>query len=381
MYSEGYSKAVALLHAASTPAGFVAAVAEQDNYKRVWARDSALCGLAALASEDQILIETFRASIETILAHQHPGGFVPSNVAADGSISYGGAVGRVDNHAWIIISACTYAAHTGKTDWLHQFVPAVQKIFALMQAWEFNGRGLMYVPQSADWADEYNHHGYILYNQLLRLWALRLAAKYIDAAYVKEHDRIQIAVQKYYTTDERYSLQGERLLDEWDEPYFLMGFNTSVAYNQFDLAANALALLLDVGTAAQREALMNFMAKMLSKGSMLPAFSPPIDYDDWPMQELKNNYAFHFRNEPHQFHNGGLWPVWNGLAALALHRHQPATAQHLSSVIEKACSINDWEFNECFHGKTGAPNGVPYCAWSAAGLVLSRQQQFIHQLI
>jgi hypothetical protein len=29
---------------------------------------------------------------------------------------------------------------------------------------------------------------------------------------------------------------------------------------------------------------------------------------DWADAELRNNYAYSFRNMPHQFHNGGLWP-------------------------------------------------------------------------
>ena len=52
----------------------------------------------------------------------------------------------------------------------------VATCFSLMDAWEFNGKHLLYVPQSGDWADEYIQHGYILFDQLLRVWALRLAA-------------------------------------------------------------------------------------------------------------------------------------------------------------------------------------------------------------
>jgi hypothetical protein len=54
-----YDKAIELLHAASTPSGFVAAVQEEDNYRRIWTRDSALCGLAALSTDDAALKQTF----------------------------------------------------------------------------------------------------------------------------------------------------------------------------------------------------------------------------------------------------------------------------------------------------------------------------------
>ena len=39
---------------------------------------------------------------------------------------------------------------------------------------------------------------------------------------------------------------------------------------------------------------------------------------DWEMKELESNYAYTFRNKPHEFHNGGLWPVWNGFLVAAL---------------------------------------------------------------
>ncbi len=68
-----YDKAIELLHAASTPSGFVAAVQEEDNYRRIWTRDSALCGLAALSTDDVALKQIFKKSIETIFRNHHYG--------------------------------------------------------------------------------------------------------------------------------------------------------------------------------------------------------------------------------------------------------------------------------------------------------------------
>jgi hypothetical protein len=42
------------------------------------------------------------------------------------------------------------------------------------EAWEFNNKGLLYVPLSGNWADEYITDGYVLYDQLLRVWALKV---------------------------------------------------------------------------------------------------------------------------------------------------------------------------------------------------------------
>ena len=169
----GYIKAIELLREASTPMGFVASVQEHDNYKRIWTRDGVVNGLAALMSSEADLIQTFRATLETIFDHQHPTGFMPSNVAMDGSISYGGTVGRADNPSWAVIGLCQYALITQDDSLLQKYRRQVEKCFSVMDAWEFNGKHLLYVPQSGDWADEYIQHGYVLFDQLLRVWALR----------------------------------------------------------------------------------------------------------------------------------------------------------------------------------------------------------------
>ena len=377
-----YNKAIELLHAASTPSGFVAAVYDEDNYRRIWTRDSALCGLAALSTGDAGLKQTFKKSIETIFRNQHKNGFIPSNVSPIGdNVSYGSVVGRVDNHAWIIISACTYAHTQHDKEWLQQYEPAIDKCFALMTAWEFNSKGLMYVPQSADWADEYYHHGYILYNQLLRLWALRCAAKAFSNEYYEgEAMRVQTAIEKYFTGKEFYAPQVERMWKGKAMPYWIMGFNTSQLYTQFDLQANALALLLEIGDKVKQKKTIQYI-RILFEDDMLPSFHPVINGEDRKMEELKSNYAFRFRNDPNEFHNGGLWSVWNGFAALCIAPHDEEFATKLSNKIALACAQKDWDFNECHHGETGKPTGISKCAWSAAGLILSVNHSFASQLI
>ena len=59
---EGYRRAVALMHECATEHGFLATPTKHDNYRRVWARDSAIIGLAALLSEEVELIDVCRRS-------------------------------------------------------------------------------------------------------------------------------------------------------------------------------------------------------------------------------------------------------------------------------------------------------------------------------
>ena len=381
---EGYRKAIELLHTASTPNGFIAAVQEEDNYRRIWTRDSTLCGLAALSTDDAALKQTFKKSIETIFHNQHRDGFIPSNVSPiANNVSYGNVVGRVDNHAWIIIGACAYAHIQKERKWLQQFENGIEKTFSLMTAWEFNGRGLMHVPQSADWADEYHHHGYILYNQLLRLWALRSAATVFNNDYYRsESIRVQTAVEKYFGAKEFYTSQIKRMRNDLHFPYWIMGFNTSAIYTQFDLQANALILLLNIGTIKQRKELVLYVNGLYTEQQfLLPSFHPVINEGDIAMHDLKNNYAYRFRNHPYEFHNGGLWSVWNGFMSMCIAKHDENLSAKISNNIESACAQNNWEFNECHHGKTHQPIGVAKCAWSAAGLILSKNNSFLSELV
>ena len=375
----GYHEAIALLKKVSTPDGFVAAVNEEDNYRRVWTRDSALCGFAALCTNNDELKHTYKRSIETICKFQHADGFIPGNVSPDASyVSYGSVVGRVDNHAWIIISACTYAMAQNEKEWLMKYRSLIDKSFQLMKAWEFNGRGLMYVPQSADWADEYYHHGYILYNQLLRLWALRSAAKaFENHLYYDQAKQLTDIIERYYSGKEFYAVQIERMWKQKEFPYWVMGFNTSALYCQFDLQANALALLLKIGSEKTERKLINYIEKLLHLNDlMIPSYYPVITNEDSYMQDLKNNHAYRFRNHPHEFHNGGLWPVWNGFISAVLSESDSEISSSINDRLVNACHQNDWEFNECYHGETNVPVGVSKCAWSAAGFILGHSGKF-----
>jgi hypothetical protein len=381
--SEAYERSVALLRRAATPYGFVASVKDVTNYQRVWTRDGVITGLAALLSGEEALTNTFRDTLLTIFGHQHPTGFFPSNVDPQtGKASYGGNCGRVDNVSWAVIGLLGHARATGSSDLADRFAPHVQRALAVMDAWEFNGKGLVYVPQSGNWADEYVQHGYVLYDQLLRVWALEGAAHYYrrDDWRAKAAAIRQLIARNYWNgAAEPSQLYAPNLVHQLREApgrFWLMGFNPARVYGQFDLAANALALLLDVGTGDQQSVLLDFLREELdARAFLLPAFAPAIEPEDFLMRELESNYAYEFRNLPHEFHNGGLWPVWNGLLAAALrHCGEAALADRLTGYLHEANRLNTggetWGFYENFHGVTRAPIGVPYCTWSAAGAII-----------
>jgi Alkaline and neutral invertase len=376
----GYSKAIELLRQASTPMGFVASIQEHDNYKRIWTRDGVVNGLAALMSGDEDLIKTFRATIQTIFDYQHETGFIPSNVAMNGSVSYGGTVGRADNPSWAVIGLCQYSHVTGDDVYIEKYRRQVEKCFSVLDAWEFNGKHLIYVPQSGDWADEYIQHGYVLVDQLLRVWALRLAAAIYGRGVWKEKaERILDVIRSnFWNYQEHAPLYAPNLhhqLASAPTGHWFLGFNPSRIYKHFDLLANSVALLLAVGAEWQDRLVIDFLTKMIQPlHALIPSFYPSIENTDWEMGELRSNFAYTFRNKPHEFHNGGLWPVWNGfLVAALVKKNEKHLAHQIIERIHQANARNDWEINECYHGLSLENIGVPRCTWSAGGAIIAEQ--------
>ncbi len=381
MENNSYTKAIALLHSCSSSDGFLASAENTSNYKRVWARDGVICGLAALASGDEKLINTFENTLETLANNQHKNGTIPSNVLVtenETQVSYGGLAGRVDAVTWFVIGICQYAFYKKDSSFVSKYDSNIQKCFRLLEAWEFNNQHLVYVPLSGNWADEYITDGYVLYDQLLRIWALR------SYNYFQKSDEITSKIQKIehqivvnFTPNEIVPKYHERAYNEFKFKGFMpCSFSPAGYKTQFDAFANALVLLLNIGSDDfQNEILKTFETiKNETDLKLIPAFWPPIQESDLDWNLLKNNCKYEFRNYPYEFHNGGSWSMVNGFYGLALlSKNQKEKASQVLNSINNANEMENFSFFENFNTKTSKPNGVAFCAWSAAAAV------FLHQ--
>ena len=383
MENVSYIKAIELLHSCSSSDGFLASAENTSNYKRVWARDGVICGLAALASGDEKLINTFEKTLETLANNQHKNGTIPSNVLVtenETQVSYGGLAGRVDAVTWFVIGICQYAFYKKDSSFVSKYDSNIQKCLNLLEAWEFNNQHLIYVPLSGNWADEYITDGYVLYDQLLRVWALR------SYNYFQKSDEITSKIQKIehqivvnFTPNEIVPKYHERAYNELQFKNFMpCSFSPAGYKTQFDAFANALVLLLNIGSDDfQNEIIKTFETiKNETDLKLIPAFWPPIQESDLDWNLLKNNCKYEFRNYPYEFHNGGSWSMVNGFYGLALlSKNQKEKASQVLNSINSANEIVNYSFFENFNTKTSKPNGVAFCAWSAAAAV------FLHQNI
>lgn len=383
MNNLSYLKAIELLQECSSSEGFLASKENTSNYKRVWARDGVICGLAALASGNAELINTFENTLNALALNQHKKGTIPSNVLVNDNgseVSYGGLAGRVDAVTWFIIGICQYAYYKKDDSIIIKYEAQIQKCLALLEAWEFNNQHLMYVPLSGNWADEYITDGYVLYDQLLRIWALK------SYNYFQNNLEIDIKIKNIisqieinFTPNNLKSKYHERAYNEMVfSGYMPCSFSPSGYKIQFDAFANSLALILNIGTNDFQNEILSSFEKIVNQTNLqlIPAFWPPIKPTDLDWNLLKNNCKYEFRNYPNEFHNGGSWPMVNGFYGLALiQKKQIEKSTQILDAINKANEINNYSFSENFNTETGNPNGVSFCAWSAAAAV------FLHQSI
>jgi glycogen debranching enzyme len=93
-----------------------------------------------------------------------------------------------------------------------------------------------------------------------------------------------------------------------------------------------------------------------------------------PIYPGEHGWRDYFRsrtlNLPHQYHNGGIWPMVGGFHVAALvRRNWESEAERLLFSLAEANHQGvrvPWEFNEWMHGESGHPMGYAEQAWSAA---------------
>jgi hypothetical protein len=394
-YAQGYDKAVELLKACSTVDGFLASPSNSDNYRRIWARDGTIMALAALLTQEHELVETARRTFDTLAKYQGPHGEIPSNVdPVSERISYGGTTGRVDADLWFIIGCGEYWQATGDQAFLKRLAPSIEKVRFLLGAWEFNNRGLLYIPLTGDWSDEYLHNGYVLYDQLLYLQAQRtLALMHHTVHGSRDHQLVDKISRLFHLIRANYWFDGDGLPDDayhevlyekgrqaaghCNERYWMPSFSPSGYGYRFDAFANTLVSLLGVSDESRCNNVDEYISDEVLRDDfpLLPAFHPviePVD-DDW--RNLQVMFSYTFKNNPYEFHNGGLWPMITGFYVADLaYRQKTEQARQYLNALHYANSLTmaneSWSFPEYVHGKEFTAGGTRHQGWSAAGAVI-----------
>lgn len=384
MYEQSPMDFRTVLHQAVTVQGILASTQAVSNYRRVWARDSVITGIAGLIADDAVLIEGLQHSLQSLAAQQSEQGHIPSNVqfSVDGKlekVSFGGLCGRVDANTWWIIGL-GLLSRKKEVNYLEKYRSQVEQCLALLQAWEYNNRGFLYVPQSGNWADEYILAGYTLYDQLLYFWALSLCGEFLEdsslsdkAARLKKMIQDNFWIEKPAAPDLYHSGAYKRVLEKGSSKYWEACLSPGGYIHKFDLLGNSLAILLGISDLEQSVKVIDFamQTSVFQQQHLFPSFYPVIEKEDKEWFLLEANYAYEFRNYPFEFQNAGIWPAFNGwFGAAMLKAGKGKEAKALLVNIKAANGKKEQGFYECINGKTGEAHGTKYCTWSAAGELL-----------
>ena len=363
--SSRLARATALLHQLSGGAGIHASASDTANYRAVFTRDAVMAGVAGLITGDATIIGAFVRTLEHLRDLQGSEGQIASNYevhdATVPTTSFGSIAPRLDGLSWYLVGVAL-AARRGALDGA-DFTSSVRRVVRLLNAIEYNGADLLYLPTGGNWADEYPYDGYILADQVLRSWGLRLCGDVFDEpSWVVKSQRIAARIDERYWPD---------AADGTPRHYPLATITPTGSRDVFDLAACALLAVSGVAPARAREVLAWIATEFLARGDLPPAFHPVIHEGDADWPALRRYHRYAFRNRPHEYHNGGVWPIWLGWLALGYARSgQAAELAILRRVSDaKLGALPAYALEEYLHGRTYEAGGTARMAYSATGLI------------
>lgn len=394
LIDEARQRAILVLRECATPYGFRAS-AFKAGYPQIWARDNALIFLGAVASGDPDLIVTSRRALETMSAYQSQRGMIQLNVNPDTGFVSTENAGAVDSNLWYILAHLLHFQVSGDVDFLVRHWQNIDRALIWLDYQDMNECGLLEVPEAGDWMDLLAVRFNILYDNVLyyaaqlahQLLASKLpegSAPYrsmVSAADVHERLNLLMWIDRCWVA-EHFAEHLEKLKAirlEWFMVYHNIGTISSrpfylpwVAFREYgdwcDSLGNLLAILCGVADGHRSEHILRYMHQVgMAEPFPTKAIHPPIYPGESNWREY---YRSRNLNLPHQYHNGGIWPMIGGLHVAALVRHGwHREAERLLTLLAEANrqgTDQEWEFNEWMHGESGHPMGFAHQAWSAA---------------
>ncbi|MCS6844827.1 MAG: GH116 family glycosyl hydrolase [Caldilineales bacterium] len=394
LVAEARCRAADILHRCATPRGFRAS-ALPAGYPQIWARDSMVIFLGAAATGDPTLIAAGRASLETLAAYQSRRGMIPLNVNPDtGYVSTENA-GAADSNLWYVLGHYLHFQLTGDADFLERHWPSIERAMVWLEYQDMNECGLIEVPEAGNWMDllavRYNvlydnvlyYAATLAYQELAQRLADRCACHWpeVDADGIHERINLLMWVDRCWVA-EHFAEHLEKLKAirlEWFMLYHNVGTISSrpfylpwVAFREYgdwcDSLGNLLAILTGIADRHRSHHILRYMHQVgMAEPYPTKAIHPPIYPGESNWREY---YRSRTLNLPHQYHNGGIWPMIGGFHVAALVRYgwQREAERLLVSLADanRQGMEHEWEFNEWMHGESGHPMGYAQQGWSAA---------------
>lgn len=359
-----------------TPHGILAASrtpqAEQRRYTRVFGRDAAICAFGMLVSGDPELKTGAKNGLMTLARHQAENGQIPKYVDPDAGHADFWYLGCIDATLWWLIAIKFYARHEPNERIEEALAQHISKALAWLSCQEHPQIFLVRQDEASDWADIMPRSGFVLYSNALwyyvkRLYELPHAQEtkfhfnhlfYPFSSQMPDYRRLRLLTHYVRNRAKRGEL-------------YLSFVNFSFWGKEGDVFGNLLAILFGLADDAPANRILHAL-QQASVNQPCPGVSvlDPIASTD-PSWRLY--MGRHRQNLEFQYHNGGAWPFIGGFWAMALAAlGKPRLAEVLLEELARVNAVNEWQFNEWFHGKTGEPRGMPGQSWNAAMFLLAQ---------
>ena len=329
-------------------------------YPEPYTRDLMIAMLGVASTGDPQLIAAWRATLKALAANQSRHGHIPS-LAHDPN-----NLGASDTTPLFLIGLGIFRELTGESQFLDE---EAAEAFRWMAYQSPDDSTMIAQQPTSDWRDEHWVLGYGLYVNALYHWALTLFDKSEDAARLRAHMNHLEVIDKKHEPDrcDGFAMR--------DRPYYAMWTYKSEGSVRFDLLGNSLAILSGIASKSRAQEIIGWVEtqcrELRSEGSsstdLPPCLIPVMEPGD---PDWRERYAIY--NEPHHYHNGGIWPFIGGfyVAALVAAGHVPKAREALVS-LTKAVKLtrnplHTFGFNEWLLPLGPTPKGQDWQTWSAS---------------
>jgi glycogen debranching enzyme len=375
LVERGRVAALRLLSTNLTKEGILAAAptakARSRHYHLVFARDAGVCALAMARSGKARLIEGARTSLRTLARSQAANGQIPKFVAPgkDGADFW--YVGCIDATLWWLIAVWHVSRIAPDAAFKAEMTGPTRRALAWITCQEHPRLRLVTQNEASDWADIMPRSGFVLYSNALWYYVKRL---YGLPGQDETHSHFNALF--YPFSGEIAEYRRLRLLNHFvrrrarNNDLYLSFVNFSFWGEEGDVLGNLLAVLLGLADDARAGAIVHRLerAQIEQPASVRTILAPIERYSPlW-----RDYMGRHQQNLVYQYHNGGCWPMVGAfwvmtLAALGMTHRSRSALENLARVN----AVNNWQFNEWFHGLTGEPMGMPGQSWNAASFLLA----------
>jgi glycogen debranching enzyme len=379
-------------------------------YRQLWARDSMISGLGLWLCDNPKGALIHGRSLETLRHFQSSLGKIPHNVgynnvddpalvALGGRLAVNGAeprlvadtthAGVVDSNLWYILGHYYHYMQGKDAGLLQQAWPSLEKALLWLRYQDSNECGLLEVHEAMDWADLFSNRYNVLFDNVLYYAVWKGMGQLAGA--------LNLPADEYFRTadDIRYKLNtllwvGPESPKDWHwiqhtrqewlyplqrvqtelviRPHYLPYMAFRDYGDRFDTLGNLIAILFGVADQQKANLILDYVHNCgLNEPFPIQAVYPAVHPGE---KDWREYFRVRNLNQPHHYHNGGIWGFIGGFYVAAL--VQAGRLNEAQTQLDKLTEMNhlgirrEWEFNEWFHGISGRPMGYAGQSWSAA---------------